>query len=106
MNETNERFLKAVLERLPAERVVEIHLFPAIRQGLMETGVAQERLHVLVAQDLEVARGRTHDRPRLAQRCERAVDVLPVLDPRGIDDAELRLAHHRPNPINTSPGRR
>ena len=40
MNETNERFLKAVLERLPAERVVEIHLFPAIRQGLMETGIA------------------------------------------------------------------
>ena len=40
MNETNERFLKAVLERLPAERVVEIHLFPAIRQGQMETGIA------------------------------------------------------------------
>ena len=40
MNETNERFLKAVLERLPAERVVEIHLFPAIQQERMETGIA------------------------------------------------------------------
>ena len=28
MNETNERFLKAILERVPVERIVEIHLFP------------------------------------------------------------------------------
>jgi len=40
MNEVNERFLKAILERMPADRVVEIHLFPAIRQGQMETGIA------------------------------------------------------------------
>ena len=40
MNETNERFLKAVLERLPAERVVEVHLFPPIRQGQLESGIA------------------------------------------------------------------
>jgi hypothetical protein len=40
MNETNERFLKAVLERLPAERVVEIHLFPPLRQGHIESGIA------------------------------------------------------------------
>ncbi len=40
LNETGERFLKAVLERIPIERIVEIHLFPAIRQGQMETGVA------------------------------------------------------------------
>jgi hypothetical protein len=40
LNETNERFLKAIVERVPAERIVEIHLFPAIRQGPLETGVA------------------------------------------------------------------
>ena len=28
LNETSERFLKAILERVPAERIVEIHLFP------------------------------------------------------------------------------
>jgi hypothetical protein len=40
LNETGERFLKAILERVPAERIVEIHLFPPIRQGQIETGVA------------------------------------------------------------------
>src|ERR1019366_3149143 len=40
LNETGERFLKAILEHVPVERIVEIHLFPAIRQGQLETGVA------------------------------------------------------------------
>ena len=40
LSETGERFLKAILERVPVERVAEIHLFPAIRQGQVETGVA------------------------------------------------------------------
>jgi len=40
LNETGERFLKAILERVPVERIVEIHMFPAIRQGQLETGVA------------------------------------------------------------------
>jgi hypothetical protein len=40
LTETGERFLKAIVERVPVERIVEIHLFPAIRQGQLETGVA------------------------------------------------------------------
>ncbi len=40
INETTERFLKAILERVAVERIVEIHLFPAIQQGQIETGVA------------------------------------------------------------------
>jgi hypothetical protein len=40
MNEARERFLKAILERIAVERIAEIHFFPAIRQGHMETGVA------------------------------------------------------------------
>ena len=40
LNETGERFLKAILERVPVERIVELYLFPAIRQGQIETGVA------------------------------------------------------------------
>ena len=40
LNETAERFLKAIIERVPVERIVELHLFPAIRQGQIETGVA------------------------------------------------------------------
>jgi hypothetical protein len=40
MTELQERFLRKAGERLPLERVVEIHLFPPIRQGGMETGIA------------------------------------------------------------------
>ena len=40
LTETRERFLKAIVGEIPAERIAEIHLFPAIRQGHMETGVA------------------------------------------------------------------
>lgn len=40
MTELQERFLRKAAERLPLERVVEVHLFPPIRQGGMETGIA------------------------------------------------------------------
>ena len=39
-NETRDRFLAAIAAQLPAERIAEVHLFPAIRQGGMESGVA------------------------------------------------------------------
>ena len=40
MTETQERFLRAVLTRVPLASVVEMHLFPPIRRGTLETGVA------------------------------------------------------------------
>lgn len=40
MDETRERFLTAIVGRLGADRIVEVHLFSPIRQGLLETGVA------------------------------------------------------------------
>ena len=40
MTETQQRFLRAIAERVPRDQVVEVHLFPAIRQGGVETGVA------------------------------------------------------------------
>lgn len=41
MNDTTRRFLTAVVERIPAGgRIVELRLFPAIRQGGVESGVA------------------------------------------------------------------
>lgn len=39
-DETRARFLGAIAAQLPADRIVEVHLFPAIRQGGMESGVA------------------------------------------------------------------
>jgi hypothetical protein len=38
--ELAERFLRAVLERVPLERVAELHLFEPMRQGGVETGIA------------------------------------------------------------------
>jgi hypothetical protein len=40
MDETRARFLAAIATQIPVERVAEVHLFPAIRQGGMESGVA------------------------------------------------------------------
>jgi hypothetical protein len=37
---SRERFLREIGSRVPADRVTEIHLFPAIRQGGVETGAA------------------------------------------------------------------
>ncbi len=40
MDDTRARFLTAVADRLGADRIVELHLFSPIRQGVLETGVA------------------------------------------------------------------
>lgn len=40
MDDTRTRFLSAIVAQLGAERIVELHLFSPIRQGVMETGVA------------------------------------------------------------------
>jgi hypothetical protein len=38
--DTRARFLASITEVVPAERLAEIHFFPPIRQGPVETGVA------------------------------------------------------------------
>jgi hypothetical protein len=40
LSETRERFLRAILADVPAERVVEVHFFPPIKQGGVESGIA------------------------------------------------------------------
>lgn len=40
LTETRERFLLAITERVPAERIAEIHFFAPIKQGGVESGVA------------------------------------------------------------------
>ena len=39
-SEAEERFARAIAERLPAERVLEMYLFPPLRSGPIETAVA------------------------------------------------------------------
>jgi len=38
--ETEERFVRAIAEHVPMERVAEVYLFPPLRQGPIESGVA------------------------------------------------------------------
>ncbi len=40
VTETAERFLRAIIEQVSIERLGELHLFTALRQGVYETGVA------------------------------------------------------------------
>ena len=40
MTDTRERFLREIAERIPAERIAEVHLFRPMRRGATETGVA------------------------------------------------------------------
>jgi hypothetical protein len=40
LTETRERFLRAILAQVPAERIAEIHFFHPIKQGGVESGVA------------------------------------------------------------------
>ena len=39
-DETRTRFLAAIARQLPPDKVAEVHLFPAIKQGGIESGVA------------------------------------------------------------------
>jgi hypothetical protein len=49
MDETRAHFLAAIATQIPVERVAEVHLFPAIRQGGMESGVAVLALDLATA---------------------------------------------------------
>lgn len=40
ISETRERFLRAIVGTVPPERIAEIHFFPPIKQGGVESGVA------------------------------------------------------------------
>ena len=44
-DETKARFLAGIAAQVPAERVAEVHLFGAIRQGGQESGVAVVAVH-------------------------------------------------------------
>ena len=45
MNDVTERFLREISERVAPETVSEIRLFPPLRQGTVETGVAVVAAH-------------------------------------------------------------
>jgi hypothetical protein len=77
MTETQERFLRAVLERVAVDSVVELHLFPSIRRGTLETGVA------VIATEVPAM-------PQLVRETDELQDVAVVSE---LDTAEGLAAH-------------
>ena len=97
MNEVRERFLKAILERLPVERIAEIHFFPSIRQGPIETGVAvigayPEPHHLAAVAAIE-SEGAAIESDGLAES-----DGVPI-EP---DDTAIEPAHEERHVIHTA----
>ena len=76
-DETRARFLTAIAAQLPVERIVEIHLFAAIRQGGMESGVAVVAVELPVA---DLATEHAADAVDLEPNVDDVVDVEPDAD--------------------------
>jgi hypothetical protein len=83
MTETQQRFLRAIAERVPREQVVEVHLFPPIRQGGVETGVA------VVAEDPRPVATTQADGSSDAALVTASSDGVPAADATGSVDAML-----------------
>src|SRR6186713_1304161 len=89
MTETQQRFLRAIAERVPKAQVVEVHLFPPIRQGGVETGVA------VVAEDPRVAV------PVVVDSVEHVDAVEPIESAESIDVPQPIETMDVPEPVET-----
>ena len=49
-----ERFLRAILDQVPLDRIEELHLFSPLRQGPIETGIAVVAARVIVVDEVVV----------------------------------------------------
>jgi len=81
MDETRARFLAAIAKQLPAERIAEAHLFAAIRQGGVESGVA-----VIALEPDQV------EAPQELDEAPAATEVCEALDDVDAGDASEALA--------------
>jgi len=72
-DETKARFLAGIAAQVPAERVAEVHLFGAIRQGGQESGVA------VVAVDREAA-------PTAEAATNDAIEATEAAEATEVDD--------------------
>ena len=49
-----ERFLRAIVDKVPLDRIEELHLFSPLRQGTVETGIAVVAARVIVMEEVVV----------------------------------------------------
>jgi len=81
MTETQQRFLKAIAERVTGDNVTEIRLYPTVRVGPIESGVAivatKEPMPVAVAEEQVSAEGDlTVDEIRIASARTDRLSIL------------------------------
>ncbi len=88
-----ERFLRAILGKVPLDRIEELHLFSPLRQGTVETGIAVVAARVIIPEEiepsvplvLELAEGVTSDELDVPE----ALDAPEALNaPEVIDGSE------------------
>jgi len=91
MTETQERFLRAVLTRVPLDSVVELHLFPPIRRGTMETGVAVIATTLPTEPLLAVAPEHDDELLRAVDEAMAPIDAVMVASPDVVSDTEIAV---------------
>ena len=88
MDETRARFLAAIAKQLPAERIAEAHLFAAIRQGGVESGVAV----IALEPDQVEAPQESDEAPVATEVCEALDDVDPGDASEALAEADVNDA--------------
>jgi hypothetical protein len=92
-DETRARFLAAIAAQLPAERIAEVHLFAAIRQGGMESGVAVIAVEPVGAADAGAADDYDSETPYADEAELSEADTPPAATPRRYTVFSARYRH-------------
>jgi hypothetical protein len=87
MTETQQRFLKAIADRVNGGRVAELRLYPTVRVGPIESGVAIVATNRVVADVAEP----------MSDAVEMQPEVVPPIAAAPVDESRLSIltAHFR-----------
>lgn len=80
VSEVTERFLRAVIAKVPLERIEELHLFAPLRQGGVETGIAVVAARVPVVTPAEVVVDVPHEHELALDDDVPAQQAVPAVD--------------------------
>ncbi|MEO6528842.1 MAG: hypothetical protein ABIP93_19650 [Gemmatimonadaceae bacterium] len=110
IDETRARFLSSIASQLQVERVAEVHLFPAIRQGGMESGVAVLALDLAIAPEPSVDESPTADASAeqaavIAEQLEEENDADFADDSSLLDESDLPNDGDVPEQLDERDGR-
>ena len=91
-DEPRERFYKVIAERVSPERVIEVHVFPAVRQGGQESGLAV----IAALAPIDADPGDTLAEAEVTAPVDGAADSAPPAgDPPAQDERGERLTVYR-----------